>query len=124
MLAQYIVSAKRTAFGTFGGALKKYSATQLSAISIKGALAAGKVDPAVVDHVIIGNGRVQAEFHLFSCVGVWGLRVGVQFGSRRAAPTVLPHVTCVTAKSVMCPGRPLPPPLSAPLAPCSCTHIY
>lgn len=51
----YIVSAKRTAFGTFGGALKKYSATQLAAIAVKGALAAGKVDASVVDHVIIGN---------------------------------------------------------------------
>ncbi len=54
-MQSYIVSAKRTAFGTFGGALKKFSATQLASLAIKGALSAGKVDPSIVDHVIIGN---------------------------------------------------------------------
>ncbi|HET9432914.1 MAG TPA: acetyl-CoA C-acetyltransferase, partial [Chitinophagaceae bacterium] len=34
----YIISAVRTPIGSFGGALKDLSATQLGAIAIKGAL--------------------------------------------------------------------------------------
>jgi acetyl-CoA acyltransferase 2 len=51
----YIVAAKRTAFGSFGGSLKHLSATQLSVESTAQALRAGSVAPALVDSVFVGN---------------------------------------------------------------------
>ena len=50
-----ILSATRTPFGAFGGALKSLSATDLAVHAAKAALAAGKVDPGDVGHVIFGN---------------------------------------------------------------------
>ena len=51
----YIVAAKRTPFGAFGGKLKNMTATQLCTLSSKSALASGKVDPSLVDSVFVGN---------------------------------------------------------------------
>ncbi|XP_060533147.1 3-ketoacyl-CoA thiolase, mitochondrial [Cylas formicarius] len=51
----FIVGAKRTAFGTYGGKLKDVSVTELQTIAAKAAIAAGKVDPATIDSVVIGN---------------------------------------------------------------------
>ena len=50
-----ILSAVRTPFGAFGGALKALSATDLGAHAAKAALAAAGVAPADVGHVIFGN---------------------------------------------------------------------
>ncbi len=49
------LSAKRTAFGTFGGALKNHSATDLGVIAARAALVAAGVKAADVDQVIFGN---------------------------------------------------------------------
>ena len=51
----YVVAAKRTPFGTFGGKLKGMSAIDLGVVAARAALTAGKVDPTTIDHVIIGN---------------------------------------------------------------------
>jgi len=51
----FIVAAKRTPFGSFGGSLKKLSATELATIATKSALSAGNVDPSIVDSVYVGN---------------------------------------------------------------------
>lgn len=51
----FIVAAKRTPFGAFGGSLKKLTATDLSTIATKAALVAGKIDPSIIDGVYIGN---------------------------------------------------------------------
>eukprot|EP01099_Mayorella_cantabrigiensis_P000004 TRINITY_DN1002_c0_g1_i1.p1 TRINITY_DN1002_c0_g1~~TRINITY_DN1002_c0_g1_i1.p1 ORF type:complete len:408 (-),score=112.45 TRINITY_DN1002_c0_g1_i1:60-1250(-) len=53
--AVYIVGAKRTAFGTFGGTLKSHSATDLSVISSIAALQHAKISGDKVDSVIVGN---------------------------------------------------------------------
>src|ERR1035441_5010632 len=50
-----IVSAARTAVGKFNGSLAKISAPELGAIAIRSALERGKVDPALVNDVIMGN---------------------------------------------------------------------
>ena len=50
-----IVSAVRTAIGTFGGTLKDVPATELGAIVIKEALNKAGVKPELVDEVIMGN---------------------------------------------------------------------
>jgi acetyl-CoA acyltransferase 2 len=49
------LGAKRTAFGTFNGALKKFSATDLGVHAAKAALAQSGVDPEDVGHVCFGN---------------------------------------------------------------------
>lgn len=49
-----IVSAVRTPMGSWGGSLKDFSATQLGAIAIKGALAKINMDPAAVTDVVMG----------------------------------------------------------------------
>lgn len=50
----YIVSAARTPIGSFGGSLKDFSATQLGALAIKGALAKANIDASLVQEVIMG----------------------------------------------------------------------
>ncbi|WP_453995234.1 acetyl-CoA C-acetyltransferase [Bacillus nitroreducens] len=50
-----IVSAVRTAIGSFGGSLQSVSAPELGAVVIKGALEKAGVDPTLVDEVIMGN---------------------------------------------------------------------
>lgn len=51
----FIVGAKRTAFGTFGGAFKNTNATQLQTAAAKAALDAAGVKPDQVDSVNIGQ---------------------------------------------------------------------
>ena len=43
----FIVGAKRTPFGAFGGKLKGFSATELAYLASKAALTQAKVDPKV-----------------------------------------------------------------------------
>lgn len=51
----FIVAAKRTPFGTYGGVLRDHSATDLAEHAAKAALAAGGVAPELVNSVIFGN---------------------------------------------------------------------
>ncbi len=55
MTKVYIVAAKRTAVGSFCGALKDVSAAELGAVAIKAVLEEAKLDPAKLDEVILGN---------------------------------------------------------------------
>ena len=50
-----IASGARTPVGSFGGAFKKVSAVQLGAIAAQEALKRAKVQPNMVDEVILGN---------------------------------------------------------------------
>ncbi len=50
----YIIAAVRTPIGSFGGSLKNFTAPQLGAIAIKGAIAKAGIDPALVDEVLMG----------------------------------------------------------------------
>ncbi len=50
----YILSAVRTPIGSFGGSLKGFSATQLGAVAIKGALEKANVKPELVNDVLMG----------------------------------------------------------------------
>ena len=51
----FIVGAKRTPFGAFGGKLKGLTATDLAVKATAAALSAAKVNPSAVDSVCIGN---------------------------------------------------------------------
>ncbi|TMF63066.1 MAG: acetyl-CoA C-acyltransferase, partial [Chloroflexi bacterium] len=50
-----IIDGARTAFGTYGGALRDTSATDLGVVAAKAALVKSRVDPKQIDHVIFGN---------------------------------------------------------------------
>lgn len=51
----FLVAAKRTPFGAFGGALKGFSATDLGVLSTQAALASANLDPKLVDSIFFGN---------------------------------------------------------------------
>ncbi len=51
----YIVSAVRTPIGSFGGKLAGFTATDLGAKAIAGALAKSGVDPSAIQEVLMGN---------------------------------------------------------------------
>ncbi len=50
-----IVSAVRTAIGSFGGSLTKFSAAEIGAVAAKEAIKRAGIDPAIIDEAIIGN---------------------------------------------------------------------
>lgn len=70
------LSGKRTPFGTFGGSLKDFTATDLGTLSATAALDAADVDPAKVGHVFYGNALQTAADAIYLARHV-GLRAGV-----------------------------------------------
>jgi len=87
----FIVSAVRTAMGSFGGALKNFSATQLGAVAIKEAVKRAGIDANDVNEVLMG------------CVLQGNLG---QAPARQAAKFAgLPdHVNCTTVNKVCASG--------------------
>src|SRR3954471_390038 len=71
-----ILSAKRTAFGANGGALKDVTPTDLALAAAKAALTQSKVEPEAIDHVIFGNLVVTAGESIYLPRHV-GLKAGV-----------------------------------------------
>lgn len=64
----YIVAAKRTAFGAFGGKVKDLSATVLAEKASSATLQAAQLDPAHVKSVIFGNVmQVRVQVIVFRC---------------------------------------------------------
>lgn len=53
--AVFIVGAKRTPFGAFGGKLKHITATDLAVLSSKAALASANLSPEKIDETFMGN---------------------------------------------------------------------
>ncbi|PSN51046.1 3-ketoacyl-CoA thiolase [Blattella germanica] len=51
----FVVAAKRTPFGTYGGKLMKKSITDLQEVANKAAIAASGLKPDQIDSVVIGN---------------------------------------------------------------------
>ena len=51
----FVVSAARTAIGTFGGSLKDVPNTQLATTAVKAAIARAGIVPDAVGHVVMGN---------------------------------------------------------------------
>nr|QBH73964.1 mitochondrial 3-ketoacyl-coa thiolase [Carausius morosus] len=57
----FIVAAKRTPFGSYGGKFVKTSAADLQVVAAKAALAAGGIKPELIDSVVIGNVLVSSS---------------------------------------------------------------
>lgn len=70
------LSGKRTPFGTFGGSLKDFSATDLGVIASKAALDAAEIEPSRVGHVFFGNALQTSADAIYLARHV-GLRAGV-----------------------------------------------
>ena len=92
----FIVAAKRTPFGSFGGSLKSLTATDLATVATKAALESGNVDPSVVDSVFVGN-VIQSSAdaaYLARHVGLVSLldvQVNVLLKSENYSPMKLSH---------------------------------
>ncbi len=71
----WIVGAKRTAFGAFGGALKDLTATDLAVDAAKAAIAQAGADPATVEQVVFGNVQQTSADAIYLARHV-GLRAG------------------------------------------------
>ncbi len=54
-MSVYILSATRTAVGSFGGALKPLNAVQLGSLALTEALARAGVAPDQIGDVVLGN---------------------------------------------------------------------
>ncbi len=72
----WIVAAKRTPFGTFGGSLKGVSAIDLAVHASKAALAQGGVKPEEIDQTILGNVQQTSPDAIYGARHV-GLKSGV-----------------------------------------------
>lgn len=75
MSGVFLVAAKRTPFGAFGGSLKAMSATDLGVHSTQAALS--NIDPSLVDSVFFGN-VIQSSPDAAYLARHVGLRSGVQ----------------------------------------------
>jgi acetyl-CoA acyltransferase 2 len=78
------LSAARTAMGTFGGALREFSATDLGVHAAQGALERSGIDADAVDHVIFGNALQTSADAIYLARHV-GLRAGL--------PQTVPAIT-------------------------------
>ena len=86
----FIVAAKRTAFGAFGGSLKKHSAVQLGAIAAQGALdQLGSSAADLVDSVVMGNVSQTTT----DC-GYLARHVGLKAGVKDEAPCLTVNRLC------------------------------
>ena len=63
----FVVAAKRTPFGTFGGKLRNTGATQLAIAAAKSAILTGNVPPVHIDSVVLGNVIQVREPEKYSC---------------------------------------------------------
>ncbi|KII75947.1 acetyl-CoA C-acetyltransferase [Vibrio renipiscarius] len=84
----FIVAAKRTAIGSFGGALKNVTAGNLAAVAIKAVLEDSKVDGQWVDEVIVGN--------------VIGAGQGMSVGRQAALFAGIPETTPAYTLNMVC----------------------
>ena len=85
----WIVGAKRTAFGAFGGSLKDLTATDLAVEASKAALAQAGCDPAQIEQVVFGNVQQTSADSIYLARHV-GLRVGAPI----AAPALTLNRLC------------------------------
>jgi acetyl-CoA C-acetyltransferase len=87
----YILSAVRTPIGSFGGTLKSFSATQLGAFAIKGAIEKSGINADLVNEVIMGS-VIQAN------LGQAPARQAAKFAG------LSDHVICTTVNKVCASG--------------------
>ena len=85
----FLVAAKRTPFGAFGGGLKSLSATDLGTHATRAALASIGLDPAAVDAVVFGN-----VIQTGPDAAYLARHVGLKSGTRIGAPSLTINRLC------------------------------
>jgi len=85
----WIVGAKRTAFGTFGGTVKDLTATDLAVEASKAALVQAGADPATVEQVVFGNVQQTSADSIYLA-----RHVGLRAGAPIAAPALTVNRLC------------------------------
>lgn len=85
----FIVAAKRTAFGKFGGKLKDMNATALQEIAAKAAIEQSKIPTDIFDSVIVGN-----IMHSSPDAGYLSRHVGLRCGLPIHAPALTINRLC------------------------------
>lgn len=84
----YVVAAKRTAIGSFLGTLSPLSASEMGATVVKNILEETKVDPSVIDEVIVGNVLSAGQYQ-----GV-GRQVSIKAGIPYEVPGYSINIIC------------------------------
>ena len=86
----FIVAAKRTPFGAFGGSLKALTPTQLAVISSKAALASQpNLSPDLIDEVCVGNVIPSSDDGAYLA-----RHVGLQSGASIGTPSLTINRLC------------------------------
>lgn len=88
----FIVSAKRTPFGAFGGKLQNVTATDLASLANIAALKAGNVALDKVDSVILGNVN-QVSIIIMVLLEAW-LVSRARVGGQEATPQFTKLFSC------------------------------
>lgn len=83
------LSGRRTPFGTFGGSLREFSATQLGVLAGAAALEAAGVGPDRVDHVVFGNALQTSADAIYLA-----RHVGLGVGTPEPVPAVTVNRLC------------------------------
>lgn len=83
------LSGVRTGFGTFGGALKDFTATELGVVAAKAAMATAHVEPAQIDHVIFGNVMQTSQDAIYI-----SRHIGLKAGCRIETPALTVNRLC------------------------------
>lgn len=89
MSGVFLVAAKRTPFGTFGGSLKNFSATDLGTHATQAALNSIDLDPTAVDSIFFGN-VIQSS----ADAAYLARHVGLKSGMKLAAPSLTINRLC------------------------------
>lgn len=85
----FVVAAKRTPFGTYGGKLMKHTATDLQEIAARAALESANIHPEMVRSVVIGN-----VFHATTAGPYIARHVSVRLGIPISVPAFSVNRLC------------------------------
>lgn len=83
------LSGRRTPFGTFGGTLKEYSATELGAVAARSAIEESGVDTGDIGHVVFGNALQTSADAIYLA-----RHVGLQAGLANEVPALTINRLC------------------------------
>ncbi len=84
-----VLGGARTAFGTYGGALRDVSATDLGVVAAKGAIERSKIPAQSIDQVIFGNVMQTSGDAVY-----FARHIGLKAGARIEAPALTINRLC------------------------------
>ena len=85
------LSARRTAFGSFGGSLRTLTATELATLSGQAAIEASGIEPGDIGHVVYGNALQTSADAIYLA-----RHVALQAGAPESTPAVTVNRLCAS----------------------------